>query len=283
MNISPNLQLINKYWQLLEQHKNDEVQMGYFADMLIKNKSSLAKYRRKIVLFLKKIDYVDPLFNGEIGVGDIKVDGVTCCWLWNACKNNLGYGKFCLTGIKPYRMVNSHRFMLFLVDPDFKLDSELDALHRCDNPGCCNPNHIWPGTDQDNSIDRNNKNRQFHTNGSNHGRAKLTDDQVWAIFYDIRVQEVIAVEYSITNAAVSNIKRGERKLTDPTKSLPKNHQNKIISLQGKHIKITKEIAEEIPKLYATDKYTYKELSIKFGVNPKTIWNIINGKFLKRFN
>jgi len=275
---SPNLELFNKYWQLLEQYKNDEVQMGYFADMLIKNKPELAEYRRKIILFLQKIDYVDPLFNGEIGIGDIKVDGVACCMLWNACKNKAdGHGKFCIKSKPNQKSVGPHRFMLDIVSLDFDIESELEACHECDNPPCCNPNHLFAGTHQDNMDNRDSKNRQV--SGINVGNAKLTDDQVWAIYYDERQQWVIAEEYCVSQNTISKIKIGERKLSDPTKSLPKN-QNKY-SLESKTIKVTKEIFEEILEFRKAGWYQ-REIAEELGLSKTTISDILNGKQLERF-
>jgi len=276
-----NLELFNTFWSKLNQYKKDENMLDLFANELIKNKPELTKYKRAIILFLKKIEYIDPLFNGEIGLGDIKVDGVACCWLWNACKDKGGYGRF---GIKnnPPKKCSSNRFMLTLVDPDFNIDSELKACHRCDNPGCCNPNHIWPGTYQDNVDDRANKGRT--ATGINQGLAILTDEQVWVIFDDTDTQQAIADKYGVGISTIHDIKIGKRKLTDPTKNLPKDQYTR--SLQGKSghkAKVSKEIAEEIPRLYATGNYTYIQLGIKFGVSKDTISNIINGKCLKRFD
>ena len=280
----PNLELITKSWSWLEQHKEklkkNEIALGQFADLLIANKPGLAKYRRKIVLFLQKIDYVDPLFNGEIGLGKLEVDGVSCCWLWNAYKNAGGYGTF---GIEqnPIRIVTSNRIMLFLIDPDFELDSEseLEACHRCDNSGCVNPNHLWPGTAQDNIDDKINKNRQ--ASGSNHPNAKLIDEQVLAIRDDIDTQEVIAAKYGVHQTTISSIKRGERKLTDPTKSLPKT-QNTIRSLESKNIKVTEEMSTEILELHKAGWYQ-REIAEELGLSQMTICNIIQGKNLKRFD
>lgn len=48
----------------------------------------------------------------------------------------------------------------------------MDVLHRCDQPRCCEPAHLFLGTDQDNADDRNTKERQARA--EHHGRAKLT-------------------------------------------------------------------------------------------------------------
>jgi hypothetical protein len=60
------------------------------------------------------------------------------------------------------------------------------VLHRCDNRRCCNPSHLFVGTQQDNMDDMLAKGREgmgeakAH-HGSAHGRAKLTEADVLAI------------------------------------------------------------------------------------------------------
>ena len=272
-----NLELITKSWFWLEQHKNDEVALGQFVDLLIANKPSLAKYRRKIILFLQKIDYIDPLFNGEIGLGKLEVDGVACCWLWNAYKDKDEYGKFLIenkSDIYPLgKMTYAHRFMLDIITPDFDIDLEEEACHRCDISGCVNPNHLFAGTHQVNMDDMVSKDRQ--ASGSNHPSAKLTDEQAWAIYYDERIQKAIAAEYGVDETTISKIKNGKRKLTDPTKSLPKNQ-----NLYDHSSKVTKEIADEIIRLKATGKFKNVQLAIKFNLSESTIGKILRGKNLK---
>ena len=211
----PNLELINKAWPWLDQHKTDKIILGHFVDLLIKNKPELAVFKYRIILYLMKIEYKDVLFNGEIGKGKLEVDGVACCMLWTAGKHLYGYGWFNLNcGWVTYKDgrigidtgVTSHRFMLFLVDPDFDLESELFVCHSCDNPPCCNPNHLWLGTAQDNSDDMVNKGRQSCGNN-----IILTDDQVLSIINDTDTQEAISIKYGVSISTISNIKTGKRK------------------------------------------------------------------------
>jgi hypothetical protein len=52
------------------------------------------------------------------------------------------------------------------------------VLHRCDNPLCCNPEHLFLGTIADNNRDKEMKNRGNHAKGTRHARAKLTEGLV---------------------------------------------------------------------------------------------------------
>lgn len=71
------------------------------------------------------------------------------CWEWRGHKTKAGYG--CL-GTGKRGMVYAHRLALELADqPAPRPDSH--ACHRCDNPGCCNPAHLFWGTNFDNAQD----------------------------------------------------------------------------------------------------------------------------------
>jgi hypothetical protein len=52
------------------------------------------------------------------------------------------------------------------------------GCHRCDNPPCCNPKHIFPGTRGDNCRDREAKGRGRAARGEGTGFAKLTEEKV---------------------------------------------------------------------------------------------------------
>ena len=54
----------------------------------------------------------------------------------------------------------------------------MDVLHRCDTPPCCNPFHLFLGTQADNNADMVSKNRNVPVRGSKNNKAKLTEEMV---------------------------------------------------------------------------------------------------------
>jgi hypothetical protein len=80
------------------------------------------------------------------------------CWLWKGSiqpGKNKGYGRINVNNINSY----SHRvsYLVYKGDP-----GNLHVCHKCDNPACVNPNHLFVASHQDNMKDRNAKGRQYH-------------------------------------------------------------------------------------------------------------------------
>ena len=98
------------------------------------------------------------------------------CWEWTACCWGIGYGCFHLCS-NPKKSIMAHRFSWEFYNG--QIPNNLDILHKCDNPKCVNPEHLSPGTQADNNLDRDRKGRNAH--GSTHGNAILTDEIVKTI------------------------------------------------------------------------------------------------------
>jgi hypothetical protein len=105
---------------------------------------------------------------------DASVDrsgGPSACWPWRAAKCHQGYGR--VTAFKvPFK---PHRLALLYAGVD--LSTEMLALHSCDNPSCCNPAHLRPGTQSENVRDMVNRKRR-NLSGVNNGRARLDPERV---------------------------------------------------------------------------------------------------------
>lgn len=96
------------------------------------------------------------------------------CWLWQAALNTGGYGHIRCAG----DMTLAHRITYELT---YGNPGDLHVLHQCDTPRCCNPRHLFLGTDWDNAQDRKQKGRGKSFPGETNGHCKLTDIQVTEI------------------------------------------------------------------------------------------------------
>jgi len=127
------------------------------------------------------------------------------CWCWVGGKTDRGYGSFKFEG----GIKRAHRVAwLFTNGP---IPKGLCVLHRCDNPLCTNPAHLFLGTQADNMRDASKKRRMSGpgTRGEDHSRAKITEQDV----RDIRsryaaggvLQRELAAEYGLGRSGVSAI------------------------------------------------------------------------------
>jgi len=134
------------------------------------------------------------------------------CWAWTAATDDHGYGILRIEG----KNVRAHRVSWELhVGP---IPDGLRVLHRCDNPPCTNPNHLFCGTMKDNTQDMLAKQRNgavVHPErilrGSRIGNAKLNEKKVAEIKRKIIAgmgNTEIAPEYGVDHSTISLIRRG---------------------------------------------------------------------------
>lgn len=97
-----------------------------------------------------------------------------CCWMWDGGLDPYGYG-FYSTRLHDAK-TNFRVTRLIWVLVYGEIPEGLLMLHRCDNPPCCNPAHLWVGTQTDNQQDSIRKGRR--PLGEQHPQARLTEEQV---------------------------------------------------------------------------------------------------------
>lgn len=140
------------------------------------------------------------------------------CWAWTGSRKRdlkQAYGKLKL---KSYVTVRAHRLSYALHYG--RSPGDLFVCHRCDNPQCVNPHHLFLGTVQDNAADMVAKGRSPRSDqrGSKNGAAKLTDEQVATIRSRIlagQTNTTIAADYGVTHQLISRIRRGRAWGSEP--------------------------------------------------------------------
>lgn len=113
----------------------------------------------------------------------LKTEG---CWEWTSVrlkvpngkdKGKLGYGLIQRYANKKRTITLAHRAAYELAHGP--IPEGLCVLHKCDNRGCVNPDHLFLGSKGENNSDRNKKGRQAR--GEGHPRVKLTEQDVLEI------------------------------------------------------------------------------------------------------
>jgi hypothetical protein len=123
------------------------------------------------------------------------------CWPWTRpCSP---YGRFRLNG----KYISAHR--IALLGADRAVTEKLLVCHRCDNPKCCRPSHLFLGTYQDNRSDAVAKGR--HAYGERSGVTNLQTSTVAEIKSALRAGSRISDisrRFNIPDATIDNIKAG---------------------------------------------------------------------------
>lgn len=114
-----------------------------------------------------------------------KVDKSKDCWEWTACISSFGYGKFVVhKGDSPSV---AHRLSYSMeVGP---IPVGMQVLHKCDNPRCVRPSHLFLGTQKDNVADMHAKGRWRYRprnqSGERNPNAILSDAQVSSMLAEV--------------------------------------------------------------------------------------------------
>lgn len=140
-----------------------------------------------------------------------RADDPDACWGWTGATDGKGYGRQYSYRLKHGAPAPRISWEIH-VGP---IPAGMYICHRCDNPICTNPRHLFLGTHADNMRDMHRKGRYPKTKPSPHARrgsaspsAKLTEDDVRAIrvrFFDGATMTAIAREYRVDRQTIASI------------------------------------------------------------------------------
>lgn len=128
------------------------------------------------------------------------------CWNWTGTLNNKGYGRFQFEG-KSY---GAHR-VAFAVGKNTALPGIVVVCHRCDNPRCMNPEHLFLGTLDDNNQDMRAKGRARAPKGEASPKCKLTEKDIADIRASALRQADLCRLYGISDGHMSRIISGKKR------------------------------------------------------------------------
>jgi hypothetical protein len=158
----------------------------FCSDRCIKVARSKSTLAARFDLYFKRSQRADP----------------DACWPWASTRDVAGYGVIS----DHYLQRRAHR--LAYAREHGEIAASHRVLHKCDNPPCVNPRHLFAGTIADNNADKFRKGR--HSHGSKHGRAKLTETDVAKIrtLLETNSDNQIAKQFHVSPAAIWFIRTG---------------------------------------------------------------------------
>lgn len=190
------------------------------------------------------------------------------CWTWKRALNHVrgGYGCFNAGGRK---MIGAHRFSWTLhYGP---IPEGLFVLHRCDNPPCVRPDHLFLGTHAENMADMEAKGRR--PVGERAYQAKLTDADVVAIRNAADAGERhadIAKRYGTGRSHISQIAGGTTWTHIPKKARTRGEKvfpsSKLSESQVLEIRAARSLGQ-----------TQREIAERFGISRSAVGLIVTGK------
>lgn len=123
------------------------------------------------------------------------------CWEWTGARTKAGYGLLTIR----YKNYLAHR-LAWELHGQTKIPDGVFICHHCDNPACCNPSHLFLGSQADNIRDAAKKGRM--PKGEKHISTGLTEDDVRQIRYfgyTDMTKKAIGERFGISRQAVTDI------------------------------------------------------------------------------
>ena len=198
------------------------------------------------------------------------------CWIFQSSGVPKGYRVIYWNKKQDY----AHRIMYMLYHKLSSIPKNMYICHKCDNPPCVNPNHLFLGTPTDNVMDMKQKGRENHLNGENIKTSKLTEDNIREMLSGkFKTTKEICDYFNIGRQIVLHILNGNNWKHITKEFDLKSIRDTILYQGGKGenhpgSKLTEQDIIDILEL----KYTsYKDIQNNLKITKSIISNILNGQ------
>jgi HNH endonuclease len=190
------------------------------------------------------------------------------CWTWKAAKHQIsGYGFF----RKNHRNLYAHRVSYVLHHG--LIPNDLIVCHRCDNPPCINPAHLFLGTYKENADDMCRKGH--NPKGITNGMSKLNGQAALAIrsAYSSGKSSIkaLARQCGVTAGCIENVVRG-RTWADPAYGRP-SFRHRLLGENNPAAKFSDAEALQIKNEFGAG-VSKTALAHNYGVSVQMIWHIV---------
>lgn len=143
----------------------------------------------------------------------LKTNNSEDCWNWTAGTRGNKYGAIKYKG----KVIDAHRLSWMMANNNYNLTSEDYICHKCDNPKCVNPNHLFLGTAQINAKDAYDKGRVVmpvgnrYENGEQPSNKTISDELMQKVANEISKKEKsiiqICKDFKVPYQSVKDMRR----------------------------------------------------------------------------
>jgi predicted XRE-type DNA-binding protein len=219
----------------------------------------------------------EQLLNGEGTWFD--VDPTTGCWLWSRYRYLTGYGTVWFDG----KNQRAHRVLWELHNGP--IPEGMCICHKCDTPGCVNPDHLFLGTHADNVHDRNAKGRAVVPCGNGHWRSRLSEADIPVIHQRLvrgETQASIAEDFGVVKSVISNIVRGEAWKHVEISAHNRAPKGRRVSMSGSRSGSAKLTETDVLEIRGRvwEGESQRSVAERFGVTQASVYYIAHGKTWK---
>ena len=196
------------------------------------------------------------------------------CWTWlgatlpgwKACLDGLGHGRASYRG----KLIPAHRLALILTG--ISVPKGAFVCHKCNNPRCVRPDHLYVGDAQSNAKDTLTSGRT--PLGEARPQAKLTDEwvlQIRDLYASGTDTKLLAEAYGVGRGVVEDVASGK---TWKHIGGPRTKRGRARGASHNGVVLTEELVRQLRTEYAAGGCTYRSLAKKYNQNHNNVAGVL---------